>query len=193
MRTARVSGLDGTDTTDPYGHRVVVDQRSTAATGYSGNGAGRSLTLVAGVLGGAVLVIMGVLALVRGDVQGSWNGPIVLVNGWPHSSLLGVLELIAGAALIIVALSPSSELVVGAIIAAFGVVALLEPQVLDDSLSIDPSHAWLIIAIGGVAVLGSAIANFSRHTVRTVHTSYVEPFSRVEEYHDEYIDEPPFR
>ena len=95
--------------------------------------------------------------------------------------------------MIIVALSPASELIVGAIIAAFGVVALLEPQLLDDSLSIDPSHAWLIFAIGGVAVLGSAIAYLSRHTVQTVHTSYVEPFSRVEEYREEYIDEAPSR
>jgi hypothetical protein len=151
------------------------------------------LTLAAGVLGGGVLVIMGVLALVRGDVEGSWSDPIVLVNGWPHSPLLGLLEVVAGVALIVASLSSSSELIVGAIIAAFGVVALLEPQVLDDSLSIDPSHAWLIIAIGGVAVLGAAIAYFSRHTVRTVHTSYVEPYSRVEEYREEYVDEPPFR
>jgi len=192
VRTAHVSDLDRTDT-DPYGHRLVADQRSTAATGYSGKGAWRAVMVAAGVLGGAVLVIMGVLALVRGDVEGSWNDPIVLVNGWPHSPLLGLLEVFAGAALIIVALSPASELIVGAIIAAFGVAALLEPQLLDDSLSIDPSHAWLIFAIGGVAVLGSAIAYLSRHTVQTVHTSYVEPFSRVEEYREEYIDEAPSR
>jgi hypothetical protein len=192
MRTERVSGLDRADTTDPYGHRVVVDE-STVPTGYSRNGAWRAMTVAAGVVGGAVLVIMGVLALARGDVQGSWNDPIVLVNGWPHSPLLGALEVVAGAGLIVASLSPWSEMIVGAIIAAFGVVALLEPQVLDDSLSIDPSHAWLLVAIGGVAVGGSVIASFNRHTVRPVQTSYVEPFSRVEEYRDEYIDEPPFR
>jgi hypothetical protein len=192
VRTEHVSGLDRTDTADPYGHRVVVDERSTAPTRYSANRVWRALTLAAGVLGGAVLVVMGLLALARGDLEGSWSEPIVLVNGWPHSPLLGLLEVIAGAALITVSLSPSSELVVGAIIAAFGAVALLEPQVLDDSLRFDPSHAWLIIAIGGVAVLGSAIAYFIRPKDRAVHTSDVEPYSRVEDYREEYIDEPPF-
>ncbi len=78
-------------------------------------------------------------------------------------------------------------------IAGFGIVALLEPQVLDDALSIDPSHAWLMVAIGLVAVLSSAIAHFGRRTVRVVHTSSIAPYSRVEEYTEEYIDEPPFR
>jgi hypothetical protein len=189
MRTEHVSGLDPTDTTDSYAHRVVVEARSTAPTRASGNRAWRALTLAAGVLGGAVLVIMGILALMRGGVEGSWSDPLVLVNGWPHSPLLGLLEVLAGVAMIIVSPSPMSELIVGASIAVLGVVALLEPQVLDESLTIDPGHAWRIVAIGCVAVLCSAGACFSRRTVGTVYTSYVEPFSRVEEY----IDEPRFK
>ena len=192
MRTEQVSGLDRTDTTDPYGHPVLVDR---AATVEHSDGAGtwRVLTLLAGVVGGAVLVIMGVLALVRGDIHGSWNEPIVMVNGWPHSPLLGLLEVVAGALLVVVSLSSAGELVVGAVIAGFGIVALLEPQVLDDALSIDPSHAWLMVAIGAVAVVSSAIARFGRRTVRVVHTSSIAPYSRVEEYTEEYIDEPPVR
>jgi hypothetical protein len=194
MRTQQVSGFDRTDTTDPYGHPVLVDETSTAAVDYpSGAGTWRVLTLLAGVVGGAVLVIMGVLALVRGDVNGSWNEPIVMVNGWPHSPMLGLLEVIAGALLILVSLSSAGEFVVGAVIAGFGIVALLEPQVLDDALSIDPSHAWLMVAIGLVAVLSSTIAHFARRTVRVVHTTSIAPYSRVEEYREEYIDEPPFR
>jgi hypothetical protein len=194
VRTEQVSDLERTDTTDPYGHPAVVDETSTAVVGYSGGaGTWRVLTLLAGVVGGGVLVIMGVLALVRGDMSGSWNEPIVTVNGWPHSPLLGLLEVIAGALLIIFSLSAPGELVVGVVIAGFGVVALIEPQVLDETLSIDPSHAWLIVAIGMVAVLSSAIAHFGRRTVRTVHTSYIAPYSRVDEYREEYVDEPPVR
>ncbi len=109
MRTEQVSGLDRTDTTDPYGHPVSSTRSS-----------GRRLRVEPAPgdadlwrpVGGAVLVIMGVLALV-GDVHGSWNEPIVMVNGWPHSPLLGLLEVVAGA-LLIVSLSSAGELVVGA-------------------------------------------------------------------------------
>ena len=59
MRTEHLSRFDRPDTTDPYGH-PVVDEAATPVAPYSrGAGTSRALTLLAGVLGGAVLVIMG--------------------------------------------------------------------------------------------------------------------------------------
>jgi hypothetical protein len=191
MRIEHVSDLDRTDTTPVAAQRpAMVDETSHGTIDYAGTGRRRVVTLAAGVLGGAVLVVMGVLALVRGDLSGSWNEPIVMVNGWPHSPLLGLLEVIAGALLIVVSLSSAGEFIVGAAIAGFGVIALVEPTVLDDELRIDSSHAWLMIAIGGVAVLSSVIASVGRRTVRAVHTTYLAPYSRVDEYREEYLDGP---
>ena len=129
MRTEQVSGLDRTDTTDPYGHPVLVDRATTVEhSAWCGHMASVRHSWP-GVVGGAVLLIIGVLALIARRRSGAC----------------------------------------------------------------DPRHAWLMVAIGLVAVLSSAIAHFGRRPVRVVHTSSIAPYSRVEEYTEEYIDEPPFR
>ena len=88
----------------------------------------KALTTTVGVLGGAALIVLGAVAIARGDLDGSLNLPIVEVAGWPHSPLLGILEIVAGAALAIVSLSSVGELLVSAVIAGFGAIALIEPR-----------------------------------------------------------------
>ena len=119
----------------------------------------KALSATVGVLGGAGLIALGAVAVARGDLEGSLNQPVIDVAGWPHSPLLGIIEMVAGAALVVVSLSSVGELLVSTAIAGFGVIALIEPQVLDDRLTIDSTYAWLLVALGGVGVL-AAIASY---------------------------------
>jgi hypothetical protein len=152
-------------------HRAVVvddDQLAPLTSPATRNG-WRAVTLVAGLAGGALLIVLGALGLYRSDVEGSWHTPIVEVNNWPHSPLLSLLEVAAGVAMIIVSLSSVGELLIGAVIAGFGVFALVDPELLDESLSISSAHAWLMVAVGGVAVLSGLIAWIGRRTTATSH------------------------
>ena len=118
----------------------------------------KALTAAVGVLGGAALIVVGAVALARSDLDGSMNLPVIEVAGWPHSPLLGILEIAAGAALVIVSLSSVGELLVSAVIAGFGVIAVIEPQVLDDRLNIDSTHAWLLVGLGGVGLVAALVS-----------------------------------
>jgi hypothetical protein len=150
---------------------VLVDREEIAPVMLGPSRGWRALTLIAGLAGGVVLMIFGAIALSRGDLDGSWNEPIVEVNGWPHSPMLGLLEIIGGAAMVIVSLSSVGEFLVGSIIAGFGVVALVEPAVLDDRLSIDTGHSWLLVAVGGVALFSALTAYLGRRAEVVRRTS----------------------
>ena len=139
-------------------HRVPEAWARPGTTLAIGDPRWKALTAIVGVLGGAALIVFGVVAVARGDLDGSFNLPIVEVAGWPHSPLLGILEIAAGVALVIVSLSSIGELLVSAVIAGFGVIAIVEPQVLDNRLSIASMHAWLLVGIGGVGLLAALVA-----------------------------------
>lgn len=121
---------------------------------------------IIGMIAGAVLVIIGVVALVRGDLQGSINDPVVQVGGWKHTPLLGLIEIGAGVAMLLAASALGAEMFVGAAIAVFGIIALIEPKVLSDNLSIASSLAWLFILLGAVPFIAAAIAQMTPFTTR---------------------------
>ena len=127
-----------------------------------------------GFAAGAVLIVFGLVALARGDLSGSINDPVVNVAGWPHTPLLGPLEIGAGVVLILSTVSMGTEMLVGALITIAGVVALIEPTVLSDNLSIANAHAWLIVVLGAVPFLAAAVTRMmplrAHRTVRTPHT-----------------------
>src|SRR5689334_12086068 len=50
---------------------------------------------------GAIFVIVGVVALLRGDLQGSLTDPMVKVAGLTHTPALGLIEIAIGAILML--------------------------------------------------------------------------------------------
>lgn len=163
MRLEQIPESDRTDDQTPRRpHHVHIEREEIAPVLLGPSRGWRALTLLAGLAGGVVLILFGALALSRGDLDGSWNEPIVEVNGWPHSPMLGLLEIIGGTAMVIVSLSSVGEFLVGAIIAGFGGIALVEPTVLDDRLSVATGHGVLLVAVGGVALLSALAAYLGR-------------------------------
>jgi hypothetical protein len=71
----------------------VVERRRTVTTP----------SMVLSLIGGAALVILGIIAMLRGDFSDSWTEPVD-VAGITHTPLLGVIEIATGVVLILVAL-----------------------------------------------------------------------------------------
>lgn len=112
----------------------------------------------AGLIGatvGAILLVMGLIGLVRGDLTGSINDPVYNVAGFAHTPLLSLLEIGAGVVLVLCGLTGwmSGMLFAGAVLVVAAVVALIETSPLSINLVIDRTYSWLILALGLVTVL----------------------------------------
>jgi uncharacterized membrane protein HdeD (DUF308 family) len=129
-------------------------------------------TIVA-LLCGAALIVIGVIAVVRGDLQGSINDPVVEVAGWSHTPLLGLIEIGAGVLLLLSSTSLGAQMVIGAAVAIFGIIALIEPTVVSDTMEIESSLAWVIILLGAAPFAAAAISTIPR-TRRTTAVRRVE-------------------
>ena len=115
-------------------------------------------TLVA-TAAGAVLLIFGLIALIRSDLVGSLQDPIVNVAGFDHTPLLGLIEIGVGLLLLLAALAGSLALtrLVGAVLVVGAVVALVEPNALGDELTLENGYLWLVLALGAATLLASLL------------------------------------
>ena len=94
-------------------------------------------------IAGAVVLIMGLVALARADIDSSFSSPVFQVGGFDHTQLLAFIEVILGAMLLIAAGSNSLSgmTVIGAIAVIGAIVALIEPGVLGGKLKIESPRA----------------------------------------------------
>lgn len=95
------------------------------------------------------------LALIRGDLNGSIEDPIVGVAGYDHSPLLGLVEIALGVSLLLTGVMqrPAGVLLVSAVTIVMAVVALIEPTALSSSLEIEAGLSWLSIALAALPTL----------------------------------------
>lgn len=126
---------------------------------------------------GAVLLVMGLIGLVRGDLVGSINDPLYNVAGFAHTPLLSVLEAGMGAVLLIFGLAGwlPGVLFAGAVMVVAAVVALFETSPLSSNLVIERSYSWLILVLGLITVLsGWALPTVQHSTRRVIGSSAVD-------------------
>jgi hypothetical protein len=125
---------------------------------------------IAAVIVGALLLVIGIVAMIRADVGSSFTAQHVDVAGLEHTALLGVIEAAAGALLLIAGASRSRGTVifVSAAMVIFGVVILMEHESLTDDLGVDSTHGWWAIGLGGGLLLIAALTPWLRteHVVR---------------------------
>jgi hypothetical protein len=104
---------------------------------------------------GVFLIVVGVVAIVRGDLSVDLTEPTFDVLGITHNAAIGLGELIAGALLLVAAAGPSGRflgVIVGLALIAVGAVLLGDEETMQD-LGTDSALAWLAIALGAVATL----------------------------------------
>jgi hypothetical protein len=115
---------------------------------------------------GVLLLVVGGIALLRGDPSTSWTGQSVNVVGLAHTPLLGAIEIGVGAVLLMVAATRSrgAGALVGLLLVAAGVIVLATTGELRDDLAATDAHGWWTIAIGLVLLIAVAASMRERHT-----------------------------
>jgi hypothetical protein len=130
---------DAVDERHEYAHREVVQYNWSPAN-------------VLVVLAGAALAALGIVALIRTQINDTWYTPVETVARINHTPLLGALEVGVGALLVILGLLGIRTLtafmcVAGAVAAA---VAAIDPSRFETELAIE--RWWAIaLAFGGAA------------------------------------------
>jgi hypothetical protein len=121
--------------------------------------------IAAGV--GLIVLIMGLLAIVRGGFDGPMEEPVVEVLGFSHTTTLGLIEVVVGGLLLICGASSwrSGALFFGSVLAIGSFVGAVQTESFSSSLALESSHAWLGV-VGGVLVVLSALL-MPRFTSRT--------------------------
>ncbi|MDQ3470751.1 MAG: hypothetical protein M3487_13425 [Actinomycetota bacterium] len=119
---------------------------------------GQLLTLLAG----AALVALGVFALIQTGLDTPLTGPENAedVLGWNHTPMLGIVEIVAGALLLLFALRPGGRwlvALVGAALVVGGVMILGELDYVTDDLGAEQSFAWVPIVAGAIALFASVL------------------------------------
>jgi lysylphosphatidylglycerol synthetase-like protein (DUF2156 family) len=126
---------------------------------------------------GAVLIVIGAVALVRTGINETWYQPVEQVLGMDHTPLLGAIEVGVGLLLVLAGLAGARFLaaLVAVAAAAAATVVAIEPDVADQELAIEQEWA-IALAIAGFALAAILIVSRERrHDHRTerrlVHTA----------------------
>ena len=112
---------------------------------------------------GAALLLLGAVALAKAaSGAGGLTGHEVSVAGFHHTGLLGLLELFIGLTLIGLGAVPGGArpvmLMVGVLIAGFGLFVAVAADDLHDSLATHGGHAVLYLLAGSILVLSAAVS-----------------------------------
>lgn len=107
---------------------------------------------------GIFLTVLGGIALSRTGL-GELTSPETTVFGFGHTPLLGIIEVGLGVLLMIQAVSAfvsrSMLIALGAVLAAFGLIVLIEPATLNEWLGVSRASGWLYLGLGaGAFILG---------------------------------------
>jgi hypothetical protein len=121
---------------------------------------------------GVVLIVLGAIALIRGDLSGEITEPRVEVLGFEHTPLLGLLELGAGVLLVLSGLTIAARataLLLGILLVIGGVLILVGVNWVEENLTTDTGFGWIPIIVGGVVVLALMLVP-EIHSRRTIAT-----------------------
>ena len=106
---------------------------------------------------GLVILVVGLIAIIRGGFDGPMSDPVVQVMGFTHTTTLGLIEIIIGGALLIsgASSSRSGAIFFGALLGIGGFVGAVQSESFDKSLALESSMAWLLVAAAVVVVLSA--------------------------------------
>ncbi len=151
-RPARPERVDGSE-------RVAPPERDLVEYRWSPGSA-----LVA--LAGAALAVVGIVALTRTGINGSWYRPVEQVGGIDHTPLLAAIEVGAGVLLVVVGLVGRRILtgLVCVLAAIAAGVAAVDPAEVEHELAIQ--RWWAIGLVAGAA--GLAVVAMMPWSTRTV-------------------------
>lgn len=144
--------------------RTVAPAAAVQQTAYSRRFAPDAV--IASLVGLALLII-GLLAVVRGGFDGSMEDPVVEVIGFSHTTTLGMIEAFIGLCLLLcgVMASRSGALFFGTVLGIAAFVGAVQSESFDESLALESGHAWLMVAAALIVVISALL--MPRFTTRS--------------------------
>ena len=126
------------------------------------------------IIGGGVLAVIGIVALLRGDLNDTWDQPVTTVLRIDHTPLLAALEVAAGAVLVLFGMTGRRFM---ALFAAVGLaiaaaVAAIEPGRLATQYALEEWWAWTVAGAAAFVALVLMLPSRRREvpvTERRVH------------------------
>lgn len=114
---------------------------------------------VIAALVGLVLLVIGLIAIVRGGFSGPMSDPVVNVLGFTHTTTLGLIEIGAGVCLLAsgAARSRAGAMFFGGVLGVAGFVGAVQTKSFDTALALESSMAWLAVVAGAVVVLAALL------------------------------------
>jgi uncharacterized membrane protein HdeD (DUF308 family) len=108
---------------------------------------------------GVVLLVVGLIAVVRGGFDGAMSDPVVEVAGFAHTTTLGIIEIAFGLALLISGATSSraGAMFFGGALGIAGFVGAVQTDSFDTSLGLESSFAWLMVLAGAIVVLAALL------------------------------------
>ena len=122
---------------------------------------------VIAALAGLVLLVVGLIAMVRGGFDGPMSTPVVSVLGFTHTTTLGVLEAGIGLCLLLsgAARSRTGGVFFGAILGIGAFVGAVQTDSFKKSLALESGWAWLMVFTAVIVVLAALVMpRFARHS-----------------------------
>ena len=117
---------------------------------------GQLVSLVVGV----GLVALGLVAMVRAGIDGSFSTPVVEVLGLTHTAWLGLAEVGAGVLLILAgtgAWGRPLSVVVGAAMMIAGVLVGAETSAMPEELGLEKDFGWMLVLLGALVALAAMV------------------------------------
>jgi hypothetical protein len=111
-------------------------------------------------LAGLASLVFGIGAVALAGLAGSVTAPVVEVFTYDHTPLLGLIEIGAGAVLVLAALVPGGRWIAGPVgVAAIvgGALIVAELDWIQSKLAAQQRFGWVAIGIGAVAYLGAMV------------------------------------
>ncbi len=108
---------------------------------------------------GVVLLLIGLIAITRGGFDGPMSEPVVQVLGFNHTTTLGIIEIVLGAALLIAGATSSrpGARFFGSVLAIGAFVGAVQAESFRESLALESGFAWLMVLAGSVVVASSLL------------------------------------
>jgi hypothetical protein len=117
---------------------------------------GQLVSLVVGV----GLVALGLVAMIRAGIDGSFATPTVEVLGFTHTAWLGLAEVGTGLLLILAgtgAWGRAVSVIVGAAMVIAGVLIVAEPSNMPDELAVEKDFGWMLALVGALVALAALV------------------------------------
>jgi hypothetical protein len=126
------------------------------------------------IAGGAVLAVIGIVAMLRGNLNSTWDEPVTTVLRIDHTPLLAALEIGAGAMLVLLGLTGVRALaLLGNVAVAVGAaVAAIQPGRLETQYQLETWWAWTVAGVAAALALILLLVPSGR---RRVVASETEP------------------